>query len=332
MRPIAPSDPGYAYRTSASARKRYFISAARPASLRAARRADEEYGCGAQPDWRGVDWQAATQRIEIRGRLVNLVSLGEGEGPPVVFIHGLGGCWQNWLENLPAIALHRRVVALDLPGFGESDLPEGDVSITNYAARVEALCEHLELGAVAVVGNSMGGFSAAELAIRHPQRVERLVLVAAAGISIVDLHRQPVMTLVRLLAAQSNSAARERAVLLRPRLRHLAYRSVMRHPTRLALDLMAAQGSTSGGSGFLLAMNALLSYDFRERLPEISCPTLVVHGQEDALVPVADAREFERLIPRSRVVILDETGHVPMLERPEAFNRALLGFLTEEIP
>jgi len=109
-------------------------------SLRAARRADEEYGCGAQPDWRGVDWKAATQRIEIGGRLVNVVSLGAGEGPPVVFIHGLGGCWQNWLENLPAVALHRRVVALDLPGFGESEMPEGDVSITNYAACVEALC------------------------------------------------------------------------------------------------------------------------------------------------------------------------------------------------
>jgi len=251
----------------------------------------------------------------------------------VVFIHGLGGCWQNWLENLPAVALHRRVVALDLPGFGESEMPEGDVSITNYAACVEALCEHLELGEAVVVGNSMGDFSAGERAIRHPQRVERLerlVLVDAAGISIVDLRRQPMMTLVRLLAAQSNSVARERAVLLRPRLRHLVYRSVMRHPTRLALDLMAAQGSSSGGPGFLLAMNALLSYDFRERLPDICCPTLVVHGQEDALVPVADAREFERLIPRSRVVILDETGHVPMLERPGAFNRALLGFLAEE--
>jgi len=144
-------------------------------SLRAARRADEEYGCGAQPDWRRVDWKAATQRIEIGGRLVNVVSLGAGEGPSVVFIHGLGGCWQNWLENLPAVALHRRVVALDLPGFGEFEMPEGDVSITNYAACVE-LCEHLELGEVVVVGNSMGGFSAGERAIRHPQRVERLVL------------------------------------------------------------------------------------------------------------------------------------------------------------
>jgi pimeloyl-ACP methyl ester carboxylesterase len=70
-----------------------------------------------------------------------------------------------------------------------------------------------------------------------------------------------------------------------------------------------------------------LSYDFRDRLSEIRCPTLIVHGEDDMLVPVADAHEFQRLIPDSRLLILDDTGHVPMLERPLTFNRALTEFL-----
>ena len=208
-------------------------------------------------------------------------------------------------------------------------MPRDGISITNYAACVEELCERLELGPVALVGNSMGGFTAAEVAIRHPERVERLSLVDAAGISISDLRRQPILTLVRLLAVQSGSPARERATLLRPRLRHFAFRAVMRHPTRMPLDLLHAQGSGTAKPGFLMAMDALVSYDFRDRLPEIACPTLIVHGREDGLVPVADADEFARLIPKSRVLLLDETGHVPMMERPLTFNLELLSFLGE---
>ncbi len=313
---------------SATARRRqFFIRAARPARMRAALSADEEYGRPGEPNWREIDWAARSRRLQIAGRALNVVELGAGEGPPVVLVHGLAGCWQNWLENLPAIAEHRRVVTLDLPGFGDSEMPAGDISITNYANCVEELCDRLDLGPVAVVGNSMGGFTAAELAIRHPDRVERLVLVDAAGISISDLRRQPMMTLVRLLAAQAGSPARDRAVLLRPRARHLAFRAVMRHPTRLPLDLLAAQGSGAAKPGFALAMDALISYDFRDRLPEIACPTLIVQGREDALVPAADADEFVRLIEQSRLLLLDETGHVPMMERPLTFNRELLGFL-----
>jgi pimeloyl-ACP methyl ester carboxylesterase len=311
-------------------RKQYFIRAARPARLRAGRDADAEYGQPGEPSWRTIDWAAHSRRLEVNGKAVNVVEYGGGEGPPVVFIHGLAGCWQNWLENLPAIGEHRRVVTLDLPGFGDSEMPDGDISITGYAETVESVCEQLDLGPVAVVGNSMGGFTAAELAIRHPDRVERLVLVDAAGISIADLHRQPILTLVRLLAVNASSPARERATLLRPRARHLAFRAVMRHPTRMPLDLLAAQGTGTAKPGFVLAMDALISYDFRERLGEIACPTLIVHGREDGLVPMADAEEFERLISKSRILLLDDTGHVPMMERPLTFNRELLAFLTAD--
>ena len=305
--------------------KRLILSTARPASLRAAARAGADYGATAQPDWRVTRF---TERgLQIGGRRVNVVECGAGEGPPVLFVHGLGGSWKNWLENMPAVGTARRAIALDLPGFGDSELPEGEISISDYARCVEEVCRRLGLEAVDLVGNSMGGFVSAELAITRPERVRRLVLVDAAGISIVDLRREPALTLMRLVAVQASWGSGQRAMLARPRLRHLAFRAIMRHPTRVKLDLLAHQAGGPGMPGFLLAMDALLSYDFRERLGEIGAPTLIIQGQEDMLVPVADAREFERLIPASRLLILEDTGHVPMLERPETFNRALAEFL-----
>ena len=77
------------------------------------------------------------------------------------------------------------------------------------------------------------------------------------------------------------------------------------------------------------ALDALLEYDFRDRLPDIACPTLIVWGKEDMLVPVEDADEFERLIPNARKILMDDTGHVPMLERPVKFNDCLIEFLAE---
>src|SRR4051812_14011138 len=166
-------------------------SPARPASRRAARRADERYGVPAEPGWRGVDWPAATRTVQIAGKSVNYVELGSGERT-VLYVHGLGGCWQNWLENPPATAAAGyRAIALDLPGFGRSEMPDEPITITGYARLLDDFCDALGLVHAAVVGNSMGGFVAAEMAIRHPERVERLTLVDAAGVSTA-IGRNPV--------------------------------------------------------------------------------------------------------------------------------------------
>ncbi|MDQ6915335.1 MAG: alpha/beta fold hydrolase [Actinomycetota bacterium] len=303
-------------------------STARPALVRAARRADDDYGAPGQPDWRTVDWPAHLHDVEIDGRRVHYADLGEGDDPPVVFVHGLAGCWQNFLENLPDTAQRRRAIALDLPGFGRSELSPGEVSITNYAGTVERLCDALELGPVVAVGNSMGGFVAADLALHFPARVERLALVAAAGISHADLRREPVRTIMRVGAEVATLGARRiEWFLTRPRLRQAAYAWVVRHPTRLAPDLLWEQAQGQGAPAYMLAIDAIAGYDFRDRLPEIGCPTLVVQGTDDMVVPLRDAYEFERLIPRSKTLIMRDTGHLPMLERAATFNRALREFV-----
>jgi pimeloyl-ACP methyl ester carboxylesterase len=294
-------------------------------------RAADDYGVPATPGWREVDWPAHTHRADVHGSEVVYVDIGQGAAPPVVFVHGLAGKWQNWLENLPRVAEERRAIALDLPGFGESPMPSGEITVSGYAKLVAGLLEQLEIESAVVVGSSMGGFIAAELALEFAPRVERLVLAAAAGISITNLRRRPTMTGARVAGAISAvTLAQREAVVARPRLRHLAMSFVIRHPSRIRPDLLLEIAPGSNAPGFMDALEALLDYDFRDRLSDVSCPTLLVWGREDMLVPVGDADEFERLIAGSRKVIFDETGHVPMLERPESFNERLMAFLAED--
>jgi pimeloyl-ACP methyl ester carboxylesterase len=303
-----------------------------PARYRSARRADEEYGTTASPDWRGIDWKAHLHRVEIDGTPVNYVDIGEGDREPIVLVHGLAGQWQNWLENLPRLAQERRVIAPDLPGHGLTPMPREQITISGYGRYVDALCQTLELGQVDMVGNSMGGFVAAEVAIQFPQRIDQLVLVSAAGIGSADVAKMPIMTFGRLMRALAShgTASFDRSLAARPRSRHHTLALVARYPSRLKADL-AYEGFFKGAGkpGFLDALRANLNYDFRDRLPEIRQPTLIVWGENDSIIPVRDAHEFERLIPDSRKVVMKATGHVPMAERPSTFNELVLDFLAE---
>jgi len=305
-----------------------------PARMRSAGRGGDDYGISDVPDWRGIDWSRHLHELQIDRRAVSYVDIGVGLGrAPLVFIHGIAGCWQNWIENLPRIARHRRAIALDLPGFGRSELPRDPISMTNYARLVNELCDRLALGRVVVVGNSMGGLIGADLAARFPKRVERLVLVSAAGITHGQLLRSPARTFTRLaMLLATTTTAQHAAILSRPRVRHLALSTILRHPTRLGLDLLLEQTPRHGLPGFALALDAIMSYDIRERLPEVACPVLIIQGQHDLLVPVRDADVYERLIPTARKLVWAETGHAPQLERPVRFNDALLGFVNEDRP
>jgi 4,5:9,10-diseco-3-hydroxy-5,9,17-trioxoandrosta-1(10),2-diene-4-oate hydrolase len=296
------------------------------------------FGPAARSRWQDVDWRTRQRWVEIDGTPVNTIELGPEDDrarQPLVFVHGLSGSWPNWLEQLPAFAAEYRVIALDLPGFGHSPVPRGEISISGYARMLEQLLDRLEVDAAAVVGNSMGGFIGAELAIAYPQRVERLVLVSAAGLSTHN-HRGsvtalPVMrTLERsLLIAGAWTASRSDNVARRARLRDAALGVFVRHPAKLDPALAAEQIRGAGMPGFMQAFEAVLHYEIRERLQEIACPTLIVWGDRDRLISVRDADVFAELIPNSRKVVFGDTGHMSQLERPEAFNALLEEFLSE---
>jgi pimeloyl-ACP methyl ester carboxylesterase len=315
---------------------RLFVPTAAPTTPGRAREAGDDYGQTAEPDWRAIDWGAQLSQIDIDGTPVNYVDVGEGEDglEPIVFVHGLGGQWQNFLENIPRAALERRVIALDLPGFGCTPEPRDKITIPGYARCVDALCERLSLGRVDIVGNSMGGYIAAEVAIQFPERIDQLILVSAAGITSSDIARRPILTVGRIATAMvSYGAARHREIASRPKSRHMALALVARYPSLLRADL-AYEGFFKGAGkpGFDDALRACLEYDFRDRLPEIRQPTLIVWGEKDSIIPVKDAHEFERLISDSRKVVMRDTGHIPMAERPGTFNDVMMEFLAETGP
>jgi pimeloyl-ACP methyl ester carboxylesterase len=291
------------------------------------------YGPVGRSRWLDVDWRTHQRWILVDSQPVNTIQLGEG--PPVVFVHGLSGAWANWLEQLPVLADEHRVLALDLPGFGYSPMPTEQISISGYARLLDRVMGELGIDAAAVVGNSMGGFVAAELAIAFPQRVERLVLISAAGISTTghpgSTRALPALRRMERILAASGAwvASKSDAVTRRSHLREATMKVVVRHPGRLPAALLAEQLRGAGKPGFLQALQAVLDYDIRDRLPEIACPTLIVWGDTDRVITVRDADVFAELIPSSREVLFEDTGHVAMLERPAAFNALLEGFLSE---
>ena len=300
-----------------------------PANALLRGRADPEYADGDDSTWMTVDWPSLTRSETVLGRHVSFVDTGGEDLPALLFLHGLGGLWQNWLLNIPYFMDRFRVIAPDLPGFGGSDMPAGRISIQGFARVIDALCDRLGIVDPVVVGNSMGGFIGAELALAFPTRVRKLDARLRRG----DLGRGQVARAdPRHRAPDGRRRARAGATSLpvvnRKRLRRVALQLVVRYPERLSVPLATELVRGAGTKGFVGGLDAVLGYSFRERLPDVETPVLIVWGRNDTLIPVEDAYEFERLIgANARVEVFEDTGHLAMVERPTRFNALLDAFI-----
>lgn len=286
------------------------------------RHADYGHSDGA---WLAIDWSRHLEEIAIESSLgctpVSYVEMGEG--PPLVFVHGLGGSWRNWLENIPHFARTHRVIAPDLPGFGLSAAPPEPVSMAGYGDFLVRFVDALDLPPETVlIGHSMGGFISTEAVIEAPHRFARLVLVSAAGISFAtmrDSRKAVIGALVRLMLPIANR--RMERNLGRKRLRTASFAGVIAHPDLIRRELLWELGEYAVNSPSLIeAAYALAGYDTRERLAEIEVPTLVVWGEQDRLVPPDAAYEYHRRIPGSKLTMIHDCGHMVELERPVRFN------------
>lgn len=286
-----------------------------------------------QPDpWLGVDWRTHQRWASLSSGPVNLIELGEG--PPMLFIHGLGGSWQNWLDQLPVFATRHRVIALDLPGFGHSPMPaDGRITIDGYVRACEELLDSLGVETTAVVGNSMGGLIAAELALAAPARVSALALISPAGVPISRRTRslwalRALYPAVAVAGAWLSDHAED--VARRPRLRRTLISTVAHRPERLPAPFVAEQLRGMGKPGLWPALKDLVAHSVSERLGGISCPTLIIWGQHDHVLPVHHAELFAAAIPGSRKVIYPDTAHVAMFERPREVNALLAELIGDE--
>ncbi len=307
--------------------RRILAARGRPTGWWAAGSAGADYGRTDAPDWRTVHWAEHMRAVTVESRRIHIVDLGTACGMPILLVHGLGGRWQNWIENLAPLAQRGRVVAIDLPGFGRSQMPVEPISIEGYAHTLERVCDLLELEAPLVVGNSLGGSVVAEFALRFPARVGALAFVSAACLTPADLDSRTAQLALVAGGRIAGSLLRgHTGAVARPRARHLLWSALLRHPTRIAPDTLVELAGESRPPGAAGALAALSLHDVSSELGEIRAPTLVVHGRDDVLIPCSDSEALAQMIVGSELVVFEDTGHIPMAERPLRFNAALRGF------
>lgn len=248
--------------------------------------------------------------------------LDAGAGTAVLLLHGWGDSKEIWLPTLAALAPTHRVVAPDMPGHGGSPLAGAD-RMAHLAERVAHLAESLGLGAFDLVGHSMGGNVALELALARPELVRRLVLVDPAA------HASDMPAYTRLYLHPALGWAMLRASLaLYGRLAKLA-----RHiPAGLELPYAGLLRRSAGAQAhdpehLRVTLHGLFDNPLGARLADVRAPTLVISGELDMLVPSALSRRVAAAIPGARYAGIPLATHHPMDDRPREFQRLLLEFL-----
>ena len=267
--------------------------------------------------------------LDIEGRRVHYVEAGTGE--PVVLIHGWNGSTFSFRHVIPELAqAGYRAVAIDLFGYGYSTRdPDADYSITGQAHLVSAVMARLGIQRAAVIGHSMGGAVAMRLAIGHPERVGRLILVDSVSAGQMRRGRGPGRLLRPLLPVIAT------LTLHRESFRMRALRSAAHDPAFATPNVAEGYFRPMRVAGHLRAQGIMFSQRGRDEPLDPSTvrkPTLILWGEHDRWLPLSHGEALARLIPGARLVPVPSAGHLPLEEQPAFCNRRVLEFLREDAP
>jgi 3-oxoadipate enol-lactonase len=254
--------------------------------------------------------------LAIGGARINVID--EGDGDAIVFLHSNTFSWRNWTPQLDALSDRYRCVALDMRGYGSSDYAE-PMGVVQYAHDAAAVCEALGIERAHVVGISLGGIVAQTVALHHPALVRGLVLANTTPGSDPEVAER-----IRQAAATIRAEGLE-AVLEANFEASFSAGFRARQPEQVRA-LRREFGSTDP-LAVAATSDSTAGYDLRAQLPSIPAPTLVIHGEQDALMRPENSELLAREIPDARLVVLPGAGHLSNLEAPEAFNRELVAFL-----
>lgn len=221
-----------------------------------------------------------------------------GKGKPVILLHGLSGSVRWWQRNIPELRRYFRIFALDLLRY-HPEAGRMHFAFEEAADHLREWMDVVELESAHIIGHSMGGAIAAQLAADSPERVKKLVLVNAAALFPASRLRLSPTHLVR---------------------------KAPRFPVTL-MPVLIQDAWRAGPRILWSATRDLLSSDLRPKLPKVQSETLVIWGTHDGILPLALGQELAQLLRRSRLLVLPKAGHNPMWERPDEFNKAVTAFL-----
>lgn len=264
-----------------------------------------------------------SKQVEIFGQKIHYLEAGSASNPTVILLHGLGGDATNWAMTVPALSGKYHVYVLDQIGFGKSDKPITNYRVSMLVEFLDVFCKKLGIQKASLVGNSLGGWTAASFALAHPEKVDKLVLVCAAGYT-GKRWGGPEMT-KEALAALNPSTTEDFKRLF----------SLILHNKAMLTDQFIETALTNKfkrGDGYTINLfieSILRGEDFLDgKAKAIKAPTLALWGKNDGLTPLGIGKAFVEDIQGAQLVVIDNCGHVPQMEKAAEFNAALLKFLS----
>ncbi len=244
----------------------------------------------------------------------------------ILLLTGLGGKRLGWVRQLPVFGQTYRTLAMDHRDVGDSDPYGESYTVGDQADDAAALLRALSAAPAHVVGISMGGMIALNLAARHPELVRSLVLVATSAGGAT--HVGPTPEAAAVLRPDPGAEIGERAARTYRTITAPGYLDA--HPEEAELIARAARHKPMSLDSYTRQYGAVMSHDVTAQLPNLHIPTLVVHGDADPLVPPGNGYHLAREIPGAKLIIYSDTGHIPIMERAEDFNRDVLAFIDRE--
>ncbi|HXF04151.1 MAG TPA: alpha/beta fold hydrolase [Blastocatellia bacterium] len=249
----------------------------------------------------------------------------QGKGEPLLFIAGFGvGHWV-WFRQVPSLSQQFRTIVFDNRGIGSSGDSQAPYTIEMLADDAAALIEGLGYGSAHIVGASMGGFIAQELALRHPACVRSLVLACTSFGGPNHVPASPEVLKFFLSPADINSEERIRQG------QEIAFTRefIAAHPDVVEMVIQLRLTHPVSEETFRRQVQAVMSFNAEDRVARITAPTLVITAAEDVLIPPENSRRLAARIPGARLTIFERGGHAFFIERAEAFNRAVADFISD---
>ncbi|HPX35240.1 MAG TPA: alpha/beta fold hydrolase [Mycobacterium sp.] len=273
--------------------------------------------------------------VEVGGRRVRVRVDGDPHKPPVLLIHGIGRSLEDWDPQYEPLAAAHRVIAVDVPGFGFSDRPDGPISLSTFANGVLGAVDVLgETRPLHIVGNSLGGAITLQILATRPERVASMALIDSAGFGseVTMLLRILAMPVIGPLSTKRTTrpAARmlERACFADP-----ALATEHRVDRAMAIAAKPHHGEVMLATALQLASGRGIKPGWRRQLAAFAAlhqrPTLVMWGEKDKVLPAHHIDEARRVFPHAETHLLPGVGHMPQIEAPDEFADLLLPFLAK---